>query len=134
MPLKGGRCFFSSHDLSEIEQVADRAGILSGGNLLLDISLDDLREHCRLVIASGTNLPEKSNGHFASVRSEGQFFRYLVTHRAVEFVAGLERQGAVITANSPATLREVFLELVRKEEPCISGNAGETLAAPSFSF
>lgn len=125
---EGRTVFFSSHDLSEIEHVADRVGILSGGSLLLDLALDDLREHCRLVIASGENLPKKRDGQIASVRAEGQFCRYLVTQDAEQFAAGLEQQGATVTSQAAASLRDVFLELHRKEEePCISGNAGGTL-------
>lgn len=127
--------FFSSHDLSEIEQVADRVGILSGGSLLLSAELDDLRDNYRLVIASGANLPQQRTGNVAAVRTDGQFCRYLVTREARQFVAGLEQQGATITTQSSVSLREVFLELLRKEEePCTSGNAGATLAQPSLSF
>jgi len=132
---EGRTVFFSSHDLSEIEQIADRVGILSGGSLLLDAGLDDMRENFRLVIAAGSNLPQETSGQIAGVRSDGRFFRYLLRNGGPEFVAHLRQQGASITTNAPVSLREVFLELVRKEEePCISGNAGVTHAAPSMSF
>jgi len=41
--------FFSSHVLSDIERIADRVGILSKGNLLVDESLDELKESIRKV-------------------------------------------------------------------------------------
>lgn len=132
---EGRTVFFSSHDLSEIEQVADRVGIINAGSLLLDAQLEDLREHYRLIIASGNNLPQQRAANVPTVHSDGQFTRYLVTKDGASFVAELERQGAAITANAGVSLREVFLELVRKEdEPCISGNAGATLAQPSSFF
>jgi len=39
----------------------------------------------------------------------------------------------LLTDVTPLSLRDVFLELVRKEDPCTSGNAGATLAAPSLA-
>ena len=112
---EGRTVFFSSHDLSEIEQVADRVGIVSGGSLLLDASLEDIREHFRMVIAAGSNLPRTRTGNIASVRAEGQFCRYLLMRDAGQFATQLEAQGATITANTSVSLREVFLELVRKD-------------------
>lgn len=129
---EGRTIFFSSHDLSELEQIADRVGILSSGSIVLEAALEDVREHFRLIIAAGNNLPQKRTANIAGVRSDGQFSRYLVTRESDQFAAQLQQQGAAITANTTVSLREVFLELVRKEEePCISGNAGATPAALS---
>ena len=131
---EGRTVFFSSHDLSEIEQVADRVGILSGGSLLLDAALEDVRANFRLIIAAGTNLPRERAQNVASLRADGQFVRYLLSRDAAPFAAALESQGAAVTANTAVSLREVFLELVRKEEElCISGNAGVTPAAHSLA-
>lgn len=132
---EGRTVFFSSHDLAEIEQVADRIGILHEGKLLLDASLEDMRENFRLVIAAGANLPPAASVPMASYRSEGAFCRYVLTRDSQQFVAALEAQGATVTANTSIGLREVFLELARnEEEPCISGNAGATIAPRSLSF
>jgi hypothetical protein len=39
-----------------------------------------------------------------------------------------------VTQIASLGLREIFLHLVRKEPPCISGNAGATLVGSSSSF
>jgi hypothetical protein len=62
------------------------------------------------------------------------FCKYVVKQNADAFAAELRRQGATVTDISALGLREIFLELVRKEEPCTSGKAGGIPAAVSSSF
>ncbi|MEX1118797.1 MAG: hypothetical protein WEB60_08385 [Terrimicrobiaceae bacterium] len=43
---EGGKTvFFSTHVLTDVERVADSVGILSGGSLVAEESLDDLKDH-----------------------------------------------------------------------------------------
>jgi len=130
----GHTVFFSSHHLAEVEQICDWVGIVDEGRMLLETRLDDIREHYRLVIAAGRTLPEARAMPVVAVTRNGEFSRYLLARDADAFAAGLRVQGAAVTEVTPLSLREVFLELVRKEEPCISGNAGATRAVPSYSF
>ncbi len=37
--------FISSHILSEVEQIADRIGVISGGRLLKEVSMNDVHEY-----------------------------------------------------------------------------------------
>lgn len=39
--------FLSSHDIDDVERLADRVLLLDAGSLVLDSTLDDLQEHCR---------------------------------------------------------------------------------------
>jgi ABC-2 type transport system ATP-binding protein len=47
--MKGEGCaiFFSSHILSEVEQVADTAGIIRQGHLVASAAIEDLKQHSR---------------------------------------------------------------------------------------
>ncbi len=108
--------FFSSHNLAEIEHVADWVGILDRGRMLLEARLEDIREHFRLVIAAGRGLPAAVSEHIAAVAQSGEFTRYVVTRDAEAFASRLRQQGAAVTEVSPLSLREVFLELLRKEQ------------------
>jgi hypothetical protein len=49
----------------------------------------------------------------------------VVSRGAEAFAAGLRQQGAVSVEIFPLNLREFFLEIVRKEESCTTGDSGE---------
>jgi ABC-2 type transport system ATP-binding protein len=111
---EGRTVFFSSHDLSEVEQIAEWVGIIDKGKMLLEARLDDIREHFRMVIASGNGLPEGGTD-VVSVRRDKDFCHYVLSREGAGFAAKLEQQGAIVLETKPISLREVFLALVRKE-------------------
>ena len=130
---EGKTVFISSHQLSDIEQIADWVGLIDHGKLLLEARLDDIKNQFRWVTAAGSGLPTKSPEAML-VASEGNFNKYLVKKNADAFAAELGRQGATVAEVSPMGLREIFLALVRKEDPCTPGNVGEIAEAVSYSF
>jgi len=125
---RGCTVFFSSHQLEEVEQIAEYVGIIDHGNLVMECRLDDIKGEFRLITAAGNSLPAQISSQVMSVDVEGNFCRYVVTKDAEGFVAGLSRNGATITNIVPLSLREIFLQLVRKEQSCTSGNVGATPA------
>ena len=129
--LVGDGCtvMISSHQLADIERVADWVGVIDHGKLLLEAHLDDIKSQYRLITAAGTALPHAKTADIVSVSSNGDFCKYVLRQNAEAFAAGLRTQGATVADVSPLGLREIFLELVRKEESCTSGNAGETAAS-----
>ena len=131
---EGRTALISSHQLSDVEQVADHVGLIDHGRLLLEARLDDIKSQFRLIIAAGNALPQTKTAEVVSVTSEGNFCKYVVKQNADDFAAELRRQGATVTEVSPLGLREIFLELVRKEEVCTSGNVGGMAAAVSHSI
>lgn len=125
---EGRTIFLSSHHLSEVERIADWVGIIEGGKLRLEAKLDDIRAEYRRIQATGGNLPTTKNARVISAAVDGANYEYIVTQNAEEFTAGLRSQGATVLSVAPLNLGEVFLQLVRKEDTCISGNAGTTRA------
>ena len=125
---EGRTIFLSSHHLSEVERIADWVGIIEGGKLRLEAKLDDIRAEYRRIVVSGQGLPTARSGQVLSVVADGTNYEYVVTQNAEEFAAGLRNQGATVLAVTPLNLGEIFLQLVRKEDTCISGNAGATRA------
>jgi ABC-2 type transport system ATP-binding protein len=130
---QGRTIFVSSHHLGEVEQICDWVGVLEEGRLLLESRLEEIRQEFRLVIASGEGLPVATSPNLVSATTDGRFRRYVVAREAERFAAELRGQGATILEVSPLGLRELFLHLVRKEDPCTPGNAGAK-AAPVSSF
>ena len=128
---EGGTVFLSSHQLSEVEQIADWVGIIEQGKLLLEAPLEDIKNEFRLITAAGEGLPAFGPPQVVSAVHAGGFWKYVVARDAEGFAAALQQQGANVTDVSPLNLRQIFLELVRKEEPCMSGNGGGRAAAVS---
>jgi len=52
--------FFSSHQLAEVEQIADWVGIIDHGRLLLEARLEDIKSDYRVVVAGGTGCLPRS--------------------------------------------------------------------------
>jgi ABC-2 type transport system ATP-binding protein len=112
---RGSTIFFSSHQLEELERIAEYVGVIDHGKLLLQARLDDIKNEFRLVTATGCGLPLQESSQVLSIEVDGDCCRYFVTKEAEGFAAELTRNGAVITQSVPLSLRESFLQLVRKE-------------------
>jgi len=112
---RGCTIFFSSHQLEEVERIAEYAGFMDRGQLLLQSRLDDIKSEFRLITAAGNSLPAQTSTQVLSVGVEGNFYRYVVTSDVEGFATGLSRGGATVTDVAPLSLREIFLQLVQKE-------------------
>lgn len=112
---RGATVFFSSHQLEELERIAEYVGVMDHGELLLQARLDDIKSDFRLITASGSGLPIEKTPQIVSVEVDGDSCRYFVASDAEGFAAELRRNGATITQSVPLNLRESFLQLVRKE-------------------
>ena len=121
---EGRTVFISSHQLADVEQIADWVGLIDHGRLLLEARLDDIKSEFRWVTVAGNALPQTKSPEVLLVATEGTFCKYLVKKNAEAFADELSRHGATVAEVSPLGLREIFLALVRKEEPCTSGNIG----------
>lgn len=115
---QGRTIFLSSHNLAEVEKIADWVGILDHGRLLLETRLDDLRSEYRCVRVSGRGLPERASATIVSATESDAFTEYVVARDGDALAAELRNQGAVVLDVSPMNLEQVFLALVRKEQPC----------------
>ena len=131
---EGRTIFLSSHNLAEVEKIADWVGIIDRGKLLLEAPLEEIRSDFRRISASGNGLPTERTAQVISVSISQPICEYFVRNSAEEFAAGLRSQGATILDVSPLNLEQVFLQLVRKEIPCTSGNIGATPAVVSSSI
>jgi ABC-2 type transport system ATP-binding protein len=126
---EGKTVFLSSHQLAEVERIADWVGIIEKGKTLLETRLEDIRQNYRLIRAAADSAPVISSPDLVAVRSSEDFRSYLVAREAEDFAAMPRAKGMTVLEILPVSLEEVFLGLTRKEVPCISGKPG-TIPAP----
>jgi ABC-2 type transport system ATP-binding protein len=113
----GVTVFFSSHQIAEVERIADRVCIIDRGRLLVDISLDDMRrEYRRITLSFNVDPPTTvpSLPGIQQVRTSGRQMTLLARENAdavVELTRDLHPASVEV---SPVGLREVFLEIVKE--------------------
>jgi ABC-2 type transport system ATP-binding protein len=114
---EGTAVFFSSHQLNEVERIADDILLIDQGRLLLDISLEDLRENYRRVTLGFDGQPREEDFRLpgvARIRAAGRQLSLLTSANAEALVDIGRGLGAVSVDVAAVSLREVFLEMVQE--------------------
>jgi ABC-2 type transport system ATP-binding protein len=113
---EGTTVFFSSHQLGEVEQIADRVMIIDRGRSIVCGSLDDLKESYRrlhIVFDEDIRTPIQWLDGAEHVRQEGRTVSILASRN----VGGLTGQAQSFPGSHvevlPVTLKEIFLDHVR---------------------
>ena len=105
---------FSTHQLSEVEQIADYMVMVSRGRAVLEGSLDDIKQRhqrVRVVMDSdGAELPAA----FSGWRRDGRFLTGLSSEEPETLARRFAAAGVTVLDAQPATLKEVFLDQVGK--------------------
>jgi ABC-2 type transport system ATP-binding protein len=114
---EGTAVFFSSHQIPEVERIADHVCILHRGRLALDASLDDMRQSYRQIDLVFSTPPNESDIRIPgveSVRTRGRQMRVVVSGDA-----GLVIERATLLHASsievvPVSLKDIFMETVKE--------------------
>jgi len=111
--------FFSSHQLAEVEQIADHVAIIDRGQAVVSGPLDDLRAHYqRIQLVFGDNAPDirvhAPGTH--RVRRHGRVLTILSAGGGSAVVDELRGYRPASIDVTPVSLKEIFLESVRTEE------------------
>jgi len=116
-PMQGTTVFFSSHQLSEVERVADDILMIDRGVAVLDMPLEQIRENYRRVtFGFGHPVPTLPQlDGMERVRIEGRQVSILASRNS-EAIAGMGHEvGAATVDVAPISLREIFLETVQEQ-------------------
>lgn len=112
----GTTMFFSSHQLSEVELIADHIGIIDRGKMIVAGSLDDMKAHyqrLQVVFPSSVQLPARWADGVESVRLEGRVVSILASRNVDAIVEQARSVPGTQVERFPVTLKEIFLEHVR---------------------
>jgi len=111
--------FFSSHQIAEVEQIADRVAIIDRGRTVVSGALDDLKESFRRVqlVFDG----EAPDAAFTApgvtrVRRKGRVLSVLSSAGAEDILDEARHLNPLSVDVVPVTLKEIFLESVAVEE------------------
>jgi ABC-2 type transport system ATP-binding protein len=112
----GTTMFFSSHQLSEVELIADHIGIVDRGRMIVSGSLDDMKvqyQRLQMVFPDPMMLPKQWVDGVESMRQEGRMVSIIASHNADAIVDQVQAIPGIVVERFPVTLKEIFLEHVR---------------------
>jgi ABC-2 type transport system ATP-binding protein len=115
---EGATVFFSSHQIAEIEQIADHVVIIDRGRAVLEGALDDLREAYRrieLVFEGDAPAAQFHSPGVMRVERRGRTLSVFASSGAEQIIEEARSLGPISAEAHHTTLKEVFLELVSRE-------------------
>jgi ABC-2 type transport system ATP-binding protein len=116
---EGTTIFFSSHQLTEVEQIADHICIINRGKAIVSGVLDDLKaRYQRIQVVLPDDMPAGVRWveGVASVRQDRRTVSILANGNADAIVAQAESIPGATVERFPVGLKEIFLEHVRSED------------------
>ncbi|MDR2463346.1 MAG: ABC transporter ATP-binding protein [Verrucomicrobiales bacterium] len=102
--------FFSSHDIDEVERLADHVGMIDAGRLTLSESLESLQRRCRRVEIFGTSAADLAGEKLLCRESTERGLRLVHADFSERTEAELRRRFADATVEiTPLSLKEIFI-------------------------
>jgi len=111
--------FFSSHQIAEVEQIADHVTIVDRGRAVVTGALDDLRERYRriqLVFDGDAPEPAFRSPGVTRVRRKGRVITLLSSAGSEQLASEARALHPVSIDVSPVSLKDIFLETVVAED------------------
>ncbi len=116
---EGWSVFVSSHDIEEVERLADRVAIIDKGRIQLDETSESLLERFRtveIVLEAEAALPASLPDTWINAKSVGRSVRYVDTSYQPDDQLAVIRKhfpSALRHDAQPMTLREIFVALAK---------------------
>ncbi|HEY2459369.1 MAG TPA: ABC transporter ATP-binding protein [Candidatus Acidoferrum sp.] len=116
LAAEGATVFFSSHQIAEVEQIADHVLMIHKGKLVLDSPLDCIKDEYRQVQAV-INRPVQDRDFeldgVERVYVDGSTVSLIVSHNVEDVMNRAHELNAISVEVAPLTLKEIFLETVK---------------------
>ena len=110
--------FFSSHQIAEVEQIADRITIIDAGRAVVSGALEDLRQsYSRVQLVFDGQAPDARfrGPGVVNVRRNGRTLTVLSSAGSAPVVEEASALNPLSVDATPVSLKEIFLETVREE-------------------
>ena len=114
---EGTTIFFSSHQLHEVEQIADHITILEQGRSVVSGTLDDLKERYRRVNIIFPEIPAQPilwQEGVERITQEGRTVSLLTSQNVNALVQQAQSLPGAMVEITAVTLKEIFLEHARE--------------------
>jgi ABC-2 type transport system ATP-binding protein len=114
--LNGTTIFFSSHQLEEVERIADHVCIIDRGKAVVVGALDDLKsqyQRIQIVVDRELKEPVRWVDGVVKVRQEGRTLSLLVSRNIEAILAQIRSLPGSSAEQFPVSLKDIFLETVR---------------------
>lgn len=113
---EGVTIFFSSHQLAEVEQIADHIAIIDRGRAVVAGPLDDLKVSYRrlhIVFEKDLSAPIRWVDGVEQIHQNGRSISILASRNVDELLQQARSIPGASVEQFPVTLKEIFLEYVR---------------------
>jgi ABC-2 type transport system ATP-binding protein len=116
---EGTSVFFSSHQIPEVERIAEQICILHRGRLSVDVPLSEIQQHYRIIKLPDTSsineIDLRNHGVCSIRRANGELI--LLANNDAENAMSYFRDIHIFTAKvMHSGLREAFLEIAQEDE------------------
>jgi ABC-2 type transport system ATP-binding protein len=115
----GATIFFSSHQIAEVEQIADRILLIDRGQLVLDTTLESISTDFRRIRGVYETAPKPGSLAIDGVRRvavDGRTVSVMVSHNSVIIADRMKAQSGSSVEVLPMTLKEIVLESLKRDE------------------
>jgi ABC-2 type transport system ATP-binding protein len=112
----GATIFFSTHQIADVEQIADHVGIIDRGRTVVTGALDDLKtQFHRLHVVFETVVPDRVAwvDGVEHIRQDGRMLSLLASRNVDAILQQVRAIPGASVERFPVTLKEIFLESVR---------------------
>lgn len=113
---EGTTIFFSSHQLAEVEQIADHISIIDKGRAIVTGALEELKlryQRIQVVFAEGFAENVRWADGVEHIRQEGRVVSILASHNVDAILAQARSLPVASVERQPVGLKEIFLNHVR---------------------